>query len=103
MISVNNMYPNQDGGRFDMDYYLAVHIPMAKRLMGAALKDVTVERGLNGGPPDSKPSYVVTARMLFDSAEAFYVAFVPHINTLRDDIPKYTNIQPVIQISEVIS
>ena len=96
------MYPNKPGGRFDMAYYQATHIPMAKRLMGSALKSVTVERGVNGGPPGTKPSYIVVARMEFESVDAFYKAFVPHMDTLRNDIPKYTDIEPVIQISEIL-
>ena len=85
-----------------MGYYLGTHIPMAKRLMGSAMKGCVVERGVNAGPPDTKPSYIVIARMEFESVDAFYKAFVPHMDTLRNDIPKYTDIEPVIQISEVL-
>ena len=85
-----------------MGYYLSTHIPMAKRLMGSAMKGCVVERGVNAGPPDTKPSYIVTARMEFESVDDFYKAFVPHMDTLRNDIPKYTDIEPVIQISEIV-
>lgn len=96
------MYPNTKGARFDMDYYLSVHIPLAKKLFGSALKEVTIERGVNAGPPDTQPQYLVTARMVFDSVEAFYAAFMPHMVTLRSDVPKYTDIMPLIQISEIV-
>jgi uncharacterized protein (TIGR02118 family) len=37
----------------------------------------------------------------FESAAAFETAFGPHAAEIQDDIPKYTNIQPIVQISEV--
>ena len=39
--------------------------------------------------------------LYFDSVEAFQAAFGPHAETILADIPNYTNIQPVIQVSEV--
>jgi uncharacterized protein (TIGR02118 family) len=38
----------------------------------------------------------------FDSAEVFATAFAPHAAELQRDAPNYTNIQPVVQISEVL-
>ena len=37
----------------------------------------------------------------FESVDAFETAFAPHAAEIQGDIPKYTNIQPVIQISQV--
>ena len=48
MITVNVLYPNQDGAKFDMNYYLTSHIPMVKRVLGSALKGCVVEQGLGG-------------------------------------------------------
>lgn len=101
MIEVSIFYPNTEGGRFDMDYYLTTHMPMSNRLLGEALRGVTVGLGISGGPPGSKPAYVAIARMLFDSTEAFYAAFMPHVEALQGDIRNYTNVEPVIQISDV--
>src|SRR5262245_41299343 len=103
MIIVNNLYPNQKDGQFDMDYYLRVHIPMAKKIFGNKMKSVTIETGLNAGRPNSVSRYAVITRMTFDSLEAFYAAITPHRDTLLADVPKYTNITPVIQISEVFA
>ena len=38
----------------------------------------------------------------FDSAEAFTTAFAPHSAELQPDAPNYSNIQPVVQINEVL-
>ena len=34
MVTVNVLYPNKDGAKFDMNYYLTLHIPMLKRVLG---------------------------------------------------------------------
>ncbi len=39
--------------------------------------------------------------MLFESVASFQAAFAPHAQAILADIPKFTDIQPVIQISEV--
>jgi uncharacterized protein (TIGR02118 family) len=39
--------------------------------------------------------------LYFDSAQAFETAFAPHAQAIMADIPNYTDIQPVIQVSEV--
>jgi len=30
MIKVNMLYPNEEGKKFDMDYYCNIHIPMVR-------------------------------------------------------------------------
>jgi len=48
MIKVSVFYPNEEGKKFDMDYYLNSHIPMVQEKVGAALKGGAVEQGLSG-------------------------------------------------------
>jgi uncharacterized protein (TIGR02118 family) len=101
MIRVNVLYPNNPGSTLDMDYYLNKHIPMVQLKMGPALKGVTVDQGLSGAQPGTEAAYRVIFSMLFDSAEAFAGAFGPVAAEIQGDIPRYTNIAPTIQISEV--
>jgi uncharacterized protein (TIGR02118 family) len=101
VIKISVFYPTQDGGRFDMDYYLRVHIPMVREKLGAACKSVAVEQGLSGMAPGTPPTYCVSAHMVFESVEKFQSAFAPHANAIMADIPNYTSLQPVIQIGEV--
>jgi uncharacterized protein (TIGR02118 family) len=101
MIRVNVLYPNNPGSTFDMNYYLSKHMPMVQQKMGAALKGMTVDQGLNGGLPGTEAAQRVIASLLFDSVEAFEHAFTPHTAEIMGDIPRYTNIAPVIQVSEV--
>ena len=101
MIKVSVLYPYKEGVGFDMSYYLSSHIPMVRGKLGAACKGAAVEQGVAGAAPGSQPAYVAMGHLLFDTAEAFQAAFAPHATTIMADIPNYTSIQPVIQISEV--
>jgi len=101
MITVNVLYPNQDGATFDMNYYLTSHIPMLKRAVGSALKGCVVEQGLGGAAPGTKPAYSVLCHLRFDSVEAFQTAFGPHAADVQKDVANYSSVTPIIQISDV--
>ena len=101
MIKVSVLYPNEEGKKFDMDYYLNSHIPMVQEKCGAALKGGAVDQGLGGAEPGSPATYAAMGHLLFDSVEAFQSSFGPHAKAIMADIPNYTDIQPTIQISEV--
>ncbi|HEY6342346.1 MAG TPA: EthD family reductase [Bryobacteraceae bacterium] len=100
MIEVTVLYPARDGGAFDMDYYMKTHIPLFRNRMGAAMRDISVVRGLSGPMPGSRPPFVAMLHATFESVEAFEAAFAPHVAEIQGDIPKYTDIEPVLQIGE---
>lgn len=99
MIRVHVMYPKQDGGNFDYDYYLDKHIPLVQELLGSALKEIRVYRG-GPGPDGSPESFVTMASLFFDNHEVFGESFGPHAEQILGDIPNFTNIPPVVQIDE---
>jgi uncharacterized protein (TIGR02118 family) len=101
MIKVSVLYPNTEGAKFDMEYYLNKHIPMVQQKLGAACKSIAVDLGLGSAEPGSRPPYVVMGHMYFDSPETFQAAIGPHMQANMGDIPNFTNTQPAIQISEV--
>ena len=101
MIKVTVFYPNEEGKKFDIDYYCNSHIPMVQEKLGAALKGGAVEEGLSGAEPGSPATYVAMGHLLFDSVEAFQNSFGPHAEAIMADMPNYTDIQPTLQISEV--
>jgi uncharacterized protein (TIGR02118 family) len=101
MIKVSVLYPHTEGVGFDMAYYLNRHIPMVRDKLGAACKGAAVEQGLGGGAPGTPPTYVAMGHLLFESVEAFQAAFGPHADAIMGDIPNYTAIQPIIQVSDV--
>ncbi len=100
MVTVSVLYPNREGTKFDMAYYLNHHIPMVRQLLGSALKGVSVEQGISGEEPGSPAPYVTTCHLRFDSVQAYQTAFGPHGQEIVEDIPKYTNSRPLIQIGE---
>jgi len=101
MIKVTVVYPNSPASHFDIRYYCDTHIPMVARLLGPALKGVAVEHGIAGAAPGSAAPFLAIGQLQFDSVEAFQSAFGPHSQEIMSDVPNYTNIQPVIQVSEV--
>jgi len=101
MIKVSVFYPNNEGAKFDIDYYCNKHIPMVRQKLGAACKNAAVEQGIAGATPGSRPAFIALGHLYFDSVEAFQTAFGPHAEAIMADIPNYTDIQPTIQISDV--
>lgn len=101
MIKISILYPNS--GKFDMDYYLNTHMPRSIELLskGRGYRGVSVERGLGGAAPGSPPAHVAMCHYLFDTSNDFMAAFLPHAAELQGDMPNYTDIEPIIQISEV--
>lgn len=102
MIKASVLYPHGKETHFDMDYYFNKHLPMVLGLLGDKVKAGSVERGLAGGAPGLPPGYIVMAHMYFDSVEDFQGSFGPHAEKIMGDIAKFTNSQPVVQISEVM-
>lgn len=101
MIRVSVLYPRKEGARFDWAYYLGTHVPLVAAKFGAAARTTSIEQGLSGGPPGSPAPYVAAAHFTFDSVPAFEAVFGPHAPEILADIPKYTSIEPVVQISEI--
>lgn len=102
MIKVSVMYPNTAGARFDHTYYRDKHMPLVKSLMGDACRYYTVDKGLAGGAPGTPPTYIGMCHIFSDSVEIFQKGFGPHTAEIMADIPKYTDLSPILQISEVV-
>ena len=102
MIKVSVMYPHTPGARFDHDYYRDKHMPLVKARLGDACKTYTIDKGLAGGAPGAPPAYVGMCHIFSDSVEAFQAAMAPHAREIMGDIANYTDIAPVMQVSEVV-
>ena len=101
MIKVSVFYANSGGKHFDIDYYCEKHMTMVQRLCGPALKGMAVEHGMSGMTAGSPALFMAMGHLYFDSVEAFQGTFGPHLNEIMSDVPKYTDVEPVVQISEV--
>jgi uncharacterized protein (TIGR02118 family) len=101
MIKVSVMYPNKPGARFDHAYYRDRHMPMVKETLGAACSYYTIDKGIAGGPGQPAP-YVAMCHIHSESAERFQAAFGAKAQQILGDIPNYTDLEPLVQISEVV-
>ncbi len=101
MIKVSILYPRKPGSRFDADYYTKVHMPMAAELLAAGIESASVEIGVAGATPEEPPAFWAICGFTSNSAEAFSAAFLPNATQLQKDIPNYTDVEPIIQISRL--
>lgn len=102
MIKVSVMYPNIPGARFNHEYYRDKHMPLVKARMGDACDHYTVDKGLAGGVPGMPPTYVGMCHIYSQSVETFQAGFGPHMPEIMADIANYTDLVPLMQISEVV-
>lgn len=102
MIKVSVLYPTQPDGHFDMDYYVNKHVPLVLGRCGEYVKPAGIERGLSGGAPGVDAPYHAAGHLIFESVDAMNSAMGPHMQEIFEDLANFTNIQPVVQISEVV-
>ncbi|PPT73642.1 ethyl tert-butyl ether degradation protein EthD [Xanthomonas arboricola pv. populi] len=102
MIKVSVMYPYREGDRFDHAYYRDTHMPLVSARMGTACLRYTVDKGISGGEPGSAPAFIGMCHIFCESVEAFGAGFGPHAEEILADICNYTDLAPVMQISEVV-
>lgn len=93
MIRVSVFYPSGEGSTFDHDYYKNHHVPMACKAWGV---DAQIDKGING-------PYVAAVHFTFESMDAMGAAMgSPDTAAIMADVANYTNIQPAMQISEIV-
>jgi uncharacterized protein (TIGR02118 family) len=103
MIRVTILYPNVEGSRFDMNYYLNQHAALIKeRLTPLGLIRVDLEEGLSGMAPGTPAPYRVIGSLTFNTLEDIQRALATHGEELIADIPNYTDIQAQMLITRVI-
>lgn len=101
MIKLSVMYPQQQGKRFNVEYYLKDHRAAIERTWAGLLKDAYFVRGISGGAADAPPTYHIMAQLSFASMDDLKKA-LERGGELFADIPNFTDIKPTVQISEVI-
>ena len=95
MIKVSVTYPSGEGTTFDHDYYANSHVPLAAAAWSPLKSEI--DKGING------PN-VAAVHFYFDSMDTFQAALgAPGTAGVMADVANYTNIAPVMQVSEVVS
>ena len=94
MIRLSVYYPTTEGASFDHDYYRNSHVPLCVKTWGLA--GAEIDKGMDG-------PYVAAVHFKFDSMEALQAAMGNEgTGAVMADVANYTNIQPVLQTSEVV-
>ena len=101
-IKLSVLYPSGEGKHFDMDYYANRHFSFVVGLLGDAVVGVSIEKGLAGAGKGEKAPYEAIGNLFFESMDSFQNSFGANIKEISADLANFTNIEPVVQISEVI-
>ncbi|MCZ6535863.1 MAG: EthD family reductase [Chloroflexi bacterium] len=101
MIRLTVLYPNLKGSRFDWDYYVNVHTPLAKKRFGDHVLKWEIDRGIEGEGSGEPAPYQVAAYITLTSLEDFRKVMEEHGKELKGDFPNYTNVYPQFLISEI--
>ena len=103
MFKISILYPNEAGKRFDMDYYATQHKELVvERLKEFGLAGMTVDKGISGGAPGSDAPFVCVGHLRMETMEGYKAAMKAHGKALMADAPNYTDITPLVQISEIL-
>jgi uncharacterized protein (TIGR02118 family) len=99
---VSVLYKVGAGGKFDVDYYLATHIPLVRTLWGpVGLSSVRVLKG-TGTAGGGAAEIDFIALLEFASMAAFEEAAKLHGKEIIGDIVNFTDTNPTIQFNEAI-
>lgn len=102
LIKVSVMYPFAEGKTFNMEYYESKHMPMVAGYLGSNLVKYTIEKGIASGIPNQPLPYMAIGIFYVKSLADYQAAITPNRDAIRADFPNYTNIAPVILVSEVV-
>ena len=101
MFKVSILYPNGPGKTFDLDYYEKEHMRMVAGFLGKNLKFYEIDKGLAGRAPNEEVPFVAVGYFYCYDVTEYNKAIAQNIDTILNDIKKYTNIEPIVQISEI--
>lgn len=102
IIKISIMYPYAEGKTFNMEYYESKHMPMVAGFLGSNLINYTIEKGLASGIPNQPLPFIAIGTFYVKSLSDYQSAVAPRRDAIRADFSNYTNISPVILVSEVV-
>ena len=75
---------------------------MLAEIYGDSMIKYEIDQGLSGRSAEEPVPYLAIGYMYFESLSDYTDKFGPNAEQILGDIPNYTNIQPTVQISEII-
>ena len=101
MFKVAILYPNGDDKTFDMDYYEKKHMPMVAGFLGKNLKFYEIDKGIAGRTPNDKVPFLAVGYFYISDVAQYNKAIAQNRDAIVSDFKNYTNIQPIVNISEI--
>jgi uncharacterized protein (TIGR02118 family) len=101
VFKVTILYPNGDDKTFDMDYYEKSHMPMVAGFIGKNLKFYEIDKGIAGRTPNDKTPFVAIGYFYINDVAEYNLSIAQHREAIINDFKNYTNIQPVVQITQI--
>ena len=74
---------------------------MVASLLGKNLKFYEIDKGIAGRTPGDKVPFIAVGYFYIADVGEYNKAIAQNRNTIVDDFKNYTNIQPIVNISEV--
>lgn len=102
LIKISVMYPYAEGKTFNMEYYETKHMPMVAGFLGSNLVKYTIEKGLSSGIPNQPLPFLAIGTFYVKSLSEYQAAVAPNRDAIRADFANYTDVIPVILVSEVV-
>jgi len=101
LFKVAVLYPNGEGKTFDIAYYESKHMPMVAGFLGKNLKFYEIDKGIAGRTSNEKVPYLAVGYFYVKDVAEYNRAIGQNRDAVISDFKNYTNIQPVVQISEI--
>jgi len=95
MIAATILYPNNEGSKFDLDYYTNTHMPMFAERLGEACQ--------SWGVIDTHgQQYHAIGWVVISSQEALNAALTEHGAEITGDVANYTDVAPTFVVGDVV-
>ena len=75
---------------------------MVANLLGSSLVKYTIEKGVASGIPNTQMPYMAIGSFYVKSLADYQAAIGPNRDAIRADFVNYTDINPIILVSEMI-
>ncbi|MFC3284922.1 EthD family reductase [Litchfieldella rifensis] len=98
MIDIMVMYPNRNEMKFDESYYFNHHAPLvASLLRDYGLMYIQVAKGIERDSP-----FFLVTHLGFEDEKEFNKAIDDVGSQIFEDIPRFTNVEPLIQLGKLM-
>jgi uncharacterized protein (TIGR02118 family) len=103
MVRLSLLYPQTAESHFSMEYYINSHIPMViSKLKHMGLKRIHIEEGVGDEIPGMPAPFAAIGYLTFNSVDELQQGFDKHGSEIMGDIPNFTNVKPLIQVSRIM-